>query len=91
MEVIWKYELAIKDIQKIEMPLVAEILTAQMQGDTLVLWALVNPESEKEYRTIEVIGTGNHIHSALTISRIYISTFQIGSFVGHVFEYTGGI
>lgn len=44
---IWKYPLAITDTQNVMMPEGAEILSAQMQGDTLCLWALVNPDAPK--------------------------------------------
>ncbi len=82
---IWKYELSITDVQRIEMPIGAEILTSQLQGDVPVLWVMVDPTiTTKEYRLIEVLGTGNPIKSG---NRRYISTFQRGGFVGHVFEY----
>jgi hypothetical protein len=87
---IWKYELQIKNLQEIEMPIGAEILTVQVQDNLPVLWALVDVQAEKERRVIEVLGTGNNIHYGMGASRKYISTFQtIGGFVGHVFEYTG--
>lgn len=41
MKTIWKFELKVGDKQTVEMPEGAEILTAQFQGDTLCLWALV--------------------------------------------------
>ena len=56
---IWKYPLEITDTQNLMMPEGAEILAAQMQGDTLCLWALVNPDAPKQRREIEVLGTGN--------------------------------
>lgn len=82
----WKYELKHKGIQKIEMPIDAEILTVQMQMDCLVLWALVNSENKTEERTFEIFGTG--IHISKDIPRKYIGTFQTqgGYLVFHVFE-----
>ncbi len=56
---IWKYQLDITDVQRIGMPIGAEILTAQIQDGFPVLWALVDPESKEEYRLIEVLGTLN--------------------------------
>lgn len=83
---IWKYQLETVDVQKLQMPKNAEILTVQMQKDTLCLWALVNPYSEKEERIVEIFGTGHPIKSIT--NRKYISTYQLlkGDFVGHVFE-----
>jgi hypothetical protein len=73
---------------KLTMPSRAEILTAQMQGDELVLWALVNPNIEHtEVRVIEIFATGSFMSELKPAQkRKYITTFQIGWFVGHVFE-----
>ena len=88
---IWKYELKIKDTQSIEMPKGSEILTVQTQQGIPCLWALVDPESESEIRTIELFGTGHPIYYDMGISRNYIGTFQMeeGRIVFHAFEYTG--
>jgi hypothetical protein len=82
---IWKFPLEFSGRQKVMMPAGAQILSAQMQGDTLCLWALVNPEGEKQWREIEVLGTG---HPAPEADRRYVATTQMhgGSFVWHVFE-----
>ena len=81
----WKYPLEITDEQNLMMPEGAEILTAQIQGGTLCLWALVNPAAPKQRRTIEILGTGN---PAPDVERKYISTAQMagGSLIWHVFE-----
>lgn len=85
---IWKYPLTISKLQEIDMPKGAEILTAQMQDDEPVLWALVDPDQEKERRFIEIYGTGHWLDGD---PRKYISTFQImeSGLVFHVFEYLG--
>ena len=82
---IWKYPLEITDRQNVLMPEGAEILSAQMQRDTLCLWALVNPDAPEQRREIEVLGTGNH---ATESKRRYIATVQMcgGSLVWHIFE-----
>lgn len=81
--VIWKYELTITDAQFIDMPADAEILSVQMQGDTLCLWALVQPIAELRGRVIYVVGTGN----PFPIGRVkHLGTVQQGMFVWHVFE-----
>jgi hypothetical protein len=87
MKKIFKYPLEITDTQFIELPLGAEILTAQLQGNQLCLWAMVNtsPNAITKNRRIEIIGTGN----PTPIGDLkYISTFQImdGSLIFHVFE-----
>jgi hypothetical protein len=82
---IWKYPLQITDLQNVLMPEGAQLLSAQMQGDTLCLWALVNPKASKRVRTIEIIGTGNPCED---VPRKYISTTQMagGALIWHVFE-----
>lgn len=81
---IWKFELR-PAITKIEMPEGAQVLTAQMQGNQLCLWALVDPGAKKETRTFEVFGTGHPINEG---NIMYITTFQMsgGAFIFHVFE-----
>ena len=85
MKTVWKFPLEIADEQNLMMPECAEILTAQMQGGTLCLWALVNPDAPKQRRIIEILGTGN---PAPDTERKYISTAQIagGLLIWHVFE-----
>jgi len=87
MKKIFKYPLEITDTQFVELPLGAEILTAQMQGDQLCLWAMVNtsPDAITKNRRIEIIGTGNPVPTG---DLKYISTFQVygGGLIFHVFE-----
>jgi hypothetical protein len=86
MKTIYKYELKITDIQSIEMPIGAEILSAGLQKQTPCIWALVEDENKLQNRIIEVLGTGNPIIQEG--SRKFIGTFILANgFVGHVFEY----
>ena len=80
---IWKFPLVIADRQIVKMPVASQILSAQMQGDTLCLWALVDPAAPVADRLIEILGTGN---PAPEEYRRYISTVQMGPLVWHVFE-----
>ena len=88
--IIWEFPLETTDINKVEMPVGAEILTCQVQIgqfglSTPCLWALVNPAAPKETRIIRIIGTG---HPVLNEDLHYISTIQMleGKLVFHVFE-----
>jgi hypothetical protein len=87
MKTIYKYPLEVKDTQFVELPLGSEILTVQMQGYNLCLWAAVNnqPNVVKKNRRIEIIGTGNPVPTG---DLKYISTFQMigGELTFHVFE-----
>ena len=83
---IYKYPIKITDSQKVKLPLNAEILTVQMQGETLCLWAKVEEvgNTSTEERTIEVFGTG---HPMSDDARRYIGTIQIHvGALWHVFE-----
>lgn len=86
MQTIWKFPLAVADVQRIRMPKKAEILTVQHQNSGAWLWAIVHTENDIEERVIEILGTGNPIHNDMGISRKYIGTFQAEPFVWHVFE-----
>lgn len=84
---IWKFEINPNKVI-VEMPKDAEILTIQNQNGYACIWALVNPENEKEKRHFEVFGTGHNIYYDIGVERKYINTFQLegGEFVFHLFE-----
>jgi len=82
---IWKYQIAISDVQTIEMPAGAKILSLQTQDGTPCIWALCNEEASKELRTFTMYGTGHIIHKD---PGTFIGTFQMdgGELVFHVFD-----
>lgn len=92
METIWKYKLQITDEQEVEMPAFADILTVQkgQDEDDIFLYAIVNPEAEKETREILIFGTGNPLPSDVhfDVNCVYIGTVQTHNhnLVWHVFE-----
>jgi hypothetical protein len=83
MKTIWKFELPKQG--KILMPKGAEILTVQTQNEIPCIWAVVNPDADKEERTFVIYGTGFEFQ---LIDYKYIGTFQMHShgLVFHVFE-----
>lgn len=83
---IWKYPLEITDEQNIRMPKGANILTAQIQGGTLCLWAIVDPKAPLVSRWIGIVGTGHPM--AQEMECVYLGTAQMagGALVWHVFE-----
>ncbi len=85
MKTIWKYPLKAVDIQLLEMPEGAEILTVQFQAGNLCLWALVDSEKPKTMRYIRIYGTGIPLEQ---INLQYITTYQVadGRLIFHVFE-----
>ena len=82
--VIYKYPLTLNDRQTVELPLGAEVLCAQAQYDTIMVWAKVDPQRYKEPRTFYVVATGAAVpEDAVT----YLSTVQLfgGRLVFHVY------
>jgi len=87
--VIHKYPLAIVTEQLLFLPADAELLSAQMQGDALSLWALVDPSQPPEARKIRVYGTGHLVEDTDDLHYIGTTQMQIsggGALVWHVFE-----
>lgn len=83
---IWKYSLQITDRQTVTMPAGAEILDVHEQAGGLQLWAVVDPDAEREQRVIEIVGTGGLMPDGPY--RRYLATVQTGGglLVWHVFE-----
>jgi len=86
MITIWKYVIQTTDVQKIAMPVGADILTVQTQGGQPCMWVIVDTEVAKSVRTFEVVGTGNPMTER--DDRQYIGTYQLheGALVFHLFE-----
>lgn len=83
---IWKFNVKTEDTQSIEMPVGAEILTVQMQGNYAFIWALVNTSAPRIKRKFEIFGTGHIVNNS--VERRYIGTYQEmgGALVWHLFE-----
>jgi len=81
---IWKFPLEVVDVQEVEMPSGAKLLSVDCQQGCLCLWALVDLDrATKERHLIEIIGIGNPIESH---HRSFIGTVQMGAFVWHIFQ-----
>lgn len=87
MKTIWKFPLKVTDVQNVEMPLPAQVLTVQPQGMDICVWAEVDPKGEKALVEIAIVGTG---HPLPTGRLRYINTFQLsnGALVFHAYEIT---
>lgn len=86
---IYKYQLKVEGIQKIELPTGSKILTVQNQAETACMWCLIDRDIEtKETRVIEILGTGHDVFDDEITERKYINTFQLqgGALVFHAFE-----
>lgn len=84
MKTIYKYPLRVIDEQIIYIPWGAKILSVQVQNGDPCLWALVDSMRTKQEYTIQIVGTGQYIDDPLEELQ-FLETFQIDSFVGHVF------
>lgn len=60
-----------------------EILCAQRQGNSLMLWIKEDNEAQKIARIIYILPTGQEFAD---IPMKYIDTVQMGDYVWHVFE-----
>ena len=85
---IFKYKLKFKGHEAlIDLPFNADILKIEMQGNEMMLWAIVMPEHEQlEGRIIKLYGTG-HTIPVSTEDLTYINTVFHGSLVWHLFEF----
>lgn len=83
---VWKFPIIAHDVQTISVPRGAKYLTAQMQRDTITLWALVDPTAPAERHTIRVVGTGNPVQPDALTGMRYLATVQEGGWPGYVWH-----
>ena len=83
MSVIHKINLKLVDNQIKTLPLGFKILSCQIQHGDIALWYMWDGETNKKQKVhIVIVGTGNECDLD---GYTYISTFQQGVFVWHVF------
>jgi len=85
MKTIWKYSVGEQTKFTLNLPRGAQVLSVQEQREEAQLWALVDPDEQRELRTFCIFGTGWDIDDA---GLAYLGTFQVhgGTFVFHLFE-----
>lgn len=85
MKTIWKFPIAFNNEQLIPMPKGATIIYADMQGEMLCLWAIVDKKNAgiAVERRIFVRGTGYPLGKAE--GKRYIGSFKDRIFVWHLF------
>lgn len=65
MKAIYKYSLPVQEKLTIELPRGAQIIRVEDVAGLFWLWAIVDPEAEKEPRHIECYKTGQPIETPL--------------------------
>ena len=101
MQTIWKFELDLSngDASQVEMPAGAATISAGVQGRTVVVWALVDPNAPRVTRRFVVHGTGHPVLKEVTetfttgiqdhpveVLASFINTVFMGPLVFHVFD-----
>lgn len=84
MKIIYKYSFDIVDNFNINVSKDAEVLTVQIQNGKPYIWVLTDPKAELVPKRFTIYGTG---HTTNCENMKYIGTFQLGMFVGHLFEH----
>lgn len=85
--VIHKHELAFTlDVQPVEMGRTAEILDVQIQREEIVFWERHLPDMGRTVRYFQFRPTGYDYTLPPDGWENYIGTFQLDTFVGHLFE-----
>lgn len=82
MKTIWKFELTRLQLCHIRMPVGAKIVRLARQGESICMWAVVEPTNDLEERKFTTVGTGQPIPK---VSR-YVGTWDDPPFVWHLFE-----
>jgi hypothetical protein len=84
--VIWKFPIAIVDMQRVSMPDMARFLTVAVQDGKPVMWAIVNRKNPLVSVPIFCFGTGNPMAPQHPANLNYLGTVQIKEYVWHFFS-----
>lgn len=82
---IWKFPL-LRMGNELQLPLGGRVLSVQMQGQHVTLWALVDPGADTVKRFYDIYGTGWPIQGD---PGTHVGTVQRDNGVWHVFERGG--
>ncbi len=83
---IFKYQLEVTNLQTIELPQGARILSVRQQGGQIMLWAMVHPTHQTIPHTFRIYGTGHPVDENSGRTQSFLGTVQLGALVFHVFE-----
>lgn len=86
MKTIHKYEVTALEDFTVQMPQGAEVLTVQVQGAAVCMWARIDTDRPLGTYRFGVHGTGHEL-TEFTATAPYVGTFQLGggALVFHLF------
>jgi len=82
---IWKTILAPTDMQEIDVPEGAELLTVREQHEQICLWFRCNPSNDLKKRQIVICGTGHSIPEGFRYPYVGTAFLDGGQLVFHIF------
>ena len=92
MKTIFKYPLKITGRQSLKIPREAQFISVIEQENTLVLYALVDPNLTQKTYEVLISGTGNPIDEAYLKFCHFINTVKMpDGFVWHIFVERNGL
>lgn len=83
---VWKAVLRPTDMQKIMVPIGAEMLCAREQDGQICVWYRCNPSAPMEAREIAIVGTGRPAPSGADDRYLGTAALSGGALMFHVFE-----
>ncbi len=86
MKTIHKYVLMLVPLQTVQMPQGAWVFSAQIQRESICIWAMVDTENTKVGRDIEIADTGNQLDASVDRELSFIGTVQLREYVWHIFD-----
>lgn len=84
MQTIWKFPLPVNDRVEVSMPRGARILHTAVQNGVVCVWAIVDPNNQREQRCFFIKGTGHSAHELEETP--HVGTVFLGPLVFHVFD-----
>lgn len=87
MRTIHKYQLEIRSLQKVTMPMSNKPLSIGVHGGKLFLWAIVETDNDPLDYEFEVFGTGHPLENTPGTMREFIGTAVMPTgYVWHIFK-----
>ena len=93
MRNIFKYPLALADLVHVDMPKGARSLSVAMQGQDIMVWALVDPKAPLTRHCFAIRGTGHPVSPEVEqgdfIGTVFLTYFTCkygAPFVWHIFD-----